>query len=39
MQRIGRKDKTPLSAGMAILIEAGVYLVGVERSGSRIPSW
>jgi Xaa-Pro aminopeptidase len=28
MPRIGRKDKTPLQAGMAITIEPGVYLEG-----------
>jgi Xaa-Pro aminopeptidase len=28
MPRIGRKDKTPLQAGMAITVEPGVYLEG-----------
>jgi len=32
--RIGKKDKTPLAAGMAITIEPGVYLEGV--GGIRI---
>ncbi len=32
--RIGRKDKTPLAAGMAITIEPGVYLEGI--GGIRI---
>jgi len=34
LPRIGRKDKTPLAAGMAITIEPGVYLEGV--GGIRI---
>jgi Xaa-Pro aminopeptidase len=34
LPRIGKKDKTPLAAGMAITIEPGVYLEGV--GGIRI---
>jgi Xaa-Pro aminopeptidase len=34
LPRIGKKDKTPLAAGMAITIEPGVYLDGV--GGIRI---
>jgi Xaa-Pro aminopeptidase len=34
LPRIGRKDKTPLAAGMAITIEPGVYLEGL--GGIRI---
>jgi Xaa-Pro aminopeptidase len=34
LPRIGRKDRTPLAAGMAITIEPGVYLEGV--GGIRI---
>lgn len=34
LPRIGKKDKTPLAAGMAITIEPGVYLEGV--AGVRI---
>ena len=34
LPRIGKKDKTPLAAGMAITIEPGVYLEGI--GGIRI---